>query len=322
MRANRPVRTIVCAALLMCTTHLWAQAPAKTIRWIVPFPPGGITDVLARLISVRMQTGLGQPIVVENRPGAGGMIGAEIVAKGTPDGSLLFIGGTIVPTAPSLYRKLNFDPLHDLAPVAHVGYSANVLVVAAGHPAKNVKELVDMARSKPGRLNYASIGNGSLLQLAAEELNRDAGVNIVQVPYKGGAEMVAAVITGQVDLSFDNMVQVLPQIKAGKMRALAVTTRTRDRALPDVPTMIESGFKDFEISTWTGVWTTGGTPGETVSRLEGAMRKVLASPEFVAAIQKTGVTITNLGSRDLAKIVVEEAVRWDKVLKFAGVKPE
>lgn len=322
MRVNHFVRTITCAALLLCAANLWAQAPGKTIRWIVPFPPGGITDVLARLISVRMQTGLGQPIVVENRPGAGGMIGAEMVAKGTPDGSLLFIGGTIVPTAPSLYGNLKFDPLRELAPVAHVGYSANVLVVAANHPAKTVKELVDMARSKPGQLNYASIGNGSLLQLAAEQLKRDSGTAIVQIPYKGGAEMVAAVITRQVDLAFDNMVQVLPHIQGGKMKALAVTTRTRDRALPDVPTMIESGFKDFEITTWTGVWTTGGTPAETVSRLEGAMRKVLASPEFVAAIQKTGVTITNLGSRDLARIVAEEAVRWDKVLKFAGVKPE
>ncbi len=134
--------------------------------------------------------------------------------------------------------------------------------------------------------------------------------------------MVAAVITREVDLAFDNMVQVLPQIKGGKMKALAVTSRTRDRALPDVPTMIESGFKDFDITTWTGVWTTGGTPADTVSRLEGEMRKVLGSPEFLSAVQKTGVTITNLGSRDLARIVSEEAVRWDKVLKFAGVKPE
>jgi len=322
MHAKHFVRGIALAMLLASAcSSAFAQA-GKPIRWIVPFPPGGITDVLARVVAVRMQPGIGVPIIVENRPGAGGMLGAEIVAKGTPDGSLLFIGGVIVPTAPSLYAKLSFNPLKDLAPIAHVGYSSNVLVVAADHPAKSVADLVAMARSRPGQLNYASIGNGSVLQLAAEQLKRDSGTNIVQVPYKGGAEMIAAVITRQVDFDFDNAVQVLPQIKGGKMRALAVTSRERDPLLPDVPTMIESGYKDFDITTWTGVWTTGGTPPATVARLESEMRKVLASAEFAAAIQKTGVIITNLSSRDLAKIVETEAVRWDKILKFAGVKPE
>jgi tripartite-type tricarboxylate transporter receptor subunit TctC len=319
-RIRAPGALLLAAALLASAGA--AHAQGKTIRWIVPFPPGGITDVLARAVSVRLQPALGQPVVVENRPGAGGMIGAELVARGTPDGSLLIIAGTIIPTAPALYAKLAFDPLKDLAPVAHVGYSANVLVVAADHPAKSAKELVDMARRSPGRLNYASIGNGSLLQLAAEQLKRDTGTFIVQIPYRGGGEMLAAVMTRQVDFVFDNVVQQLPQIQGGKVRALAVTSRARDAALPEVPTMIESGFRDFDITTWTGVWTTGGTPAEAVARLEGEMRKVLASPELLATAQKAGVTITNLGSRELAGVVQQEAVKWDKVLKYAGVKPE
>ncbi len=322
MGAKALVRGVAFAVLLASAgSPAFAQA-GKSIRWIVPFPPGGITDVLARVSAVRMQPGIGVPIVVENRPGAGGMLGAEIVAKGTPDGSLLFIGGVIVPTAPSLYAHLSFNPLKDLAPVAHVGYSANVLVVSANHPARSVADLVAMARSKPGQLNYASIGNGSVLQLAAEQLKRDSGTDIVQVPYKGGAEMIAAVVTRQVDFDFDNAVQVLPQIKAGKMRALAVTSRQRDPSLPDVPTMIESGYKDFDITTWTGVWTTAGTPGAAVARLESEMRKVLASPEFAATAQKSGVIVTNLSSHELGKIVASEAVRWAKILKYAGVKPE
>lgn len=322
MPITRLLHRIVCALLLLAAGNIWAQAPSKPMRWIVPFSPGGITDVLARLISVQLQPGLGQIIVVENRVGAGGMIAAEVVAKGPPDGSLLLIGGPIIPTAPSLYKSLPFDPLRDLAPVAQIGSAANVLVVAPGHAAKSVRELVEMARRSPGKLNYASTGNGSVLQLSAEMLKRDTGTFIVQIPYRGSPEAVTAVLSGQVDFLFDNMVASLPQILGGKLRALAVTSRERDPALPAVPTMLESGFPGFVISTWNGVWTTGGTPATQVARLDAELRKVLAMPEVVATVNKTGVRVNYLGSADMARIINEEAAHWAGVLKFAGVKPE
>jgi tripartite-type tricarboxylate transporter receptor subunit TctC len=315
------LRRIVCVLLLMGAGSVAAQAPAKTIRWIVPFPPGGITDVLARLISVHLQPALGQPIVVENRVGAGGMIAAELVAKGPADGSLLLIAGQIIPTAPSLYKHLPFDALRDLAPVVQVGSAAQVLVVAANHPASSVKDLVQAARRSPGRLNYASTGNGSVLQLSAEMFKRETRTFIVQIPYRGSPEALAAVMTRQVDFMFDNMVASLPQIRGGKIRALAVTTRERDPAIPDVPTMIESGFPEFLITTWNGIWTTAGTPPAVTARLESELRKVLAMPELAALIQKAGVRVTNLGSVELAKIIREEAAHWEGVLKFAGVNP-
>ena len=322
MQATRLLNKIACALLLVVAGNVWAQAPSKTIRWIVPFPPGGITDVLSRLISVHLQPLLGQTIVVENRVGAGGMIAAGVVAKGPPDGSMLLIAGQIIPTAPSLYRNLPFDPLRDLAPVAQVGAAAQVLVVAPNHAAKSVKDLVQMARRSPGKLNYASTGNGSVLQLSAEMFKIETKTFILQIPYRGSPEAVTAVMTGEVDFLFDNMVASLPQIKGGKLRALAVTSRQRDPAIPNVPTMVESGFPDFVLATWNGVWTTGGTPPAVVARLETELRKVIAMPEVVASINKTGVKVTNLGSRELAKIIQDEAAHWAGVLKYAGVKPQ
>ena len=299
-----------------------AQPSGKPIRWIVPFPPGGIADVLARLISAQISPMLGQPIVVENRAGAGGVIGTELVAKGPQDGSMLMIAGSVVPTAPFLYKNLSFQPLKDLQPVMQVGYTANVLVLAQDHPINSVKLLIEEARRNPGKLNYASVGRGSFLQLAAIQFMRDTGTKMVEISYKGGGDNTAAIITRQVDLQFDNMVFSLPLIKAGKLKALAVTTRERDPALPDVPTMIELGFPDFLFLTWNGVWTTGGTPPETVARLEGAMRKVVATPEFAASVQKFGIRITNLSSRELTTVMEEETARWSRMLSYAGIQPE
>jgi tripartite-type tricarboxylate transporter receptor subunit TctC len=322
MHATRLAHKMLCVALLAIAGNTWAQTQQKTIRWIVPFPPGGITDVLARLISPRLQPLLGQTIVVENRVGAGGMIAADLVAKGPHDGSMLLIAGQIIPTAPSLYRKLPFDPLRELAPVAQVGSAAQVLVVAPNHAAKSVKDLVQMARRSPGKLNYASTGNGSVLQLSAEMFKMETKTFIVQIPYRGSPEAVTAVMGGDVDFLFDNMVASLPQIQGGKLRALAVTSRERDPAIPGVPTMAEAGYPDFVIATWNGIWTTGGTPAAVVARLESELRKVMAMPEVVASINKTGVRVTNLGSRELARIIKDEATHWAAVLKYAGVQPQ
>ncbi len=322
MISNRFARQLMPLLLLMMTSHAIAQTSGKTIRWIVPFPPGGIADVLARLISAQISPMLGQTIVVENRAGAGGMIGTELVAKGPPDGSMLMIAGSVVPTGPMLYKNLSFNPVKDLQPVVQVGYTSNALVLAADHPINSVKELVEAARKNPGKLNYATVGRGSFLQLAAIQFMRDSGTQLVEIGYKGGGDNTAAIITRQVDFQFDNMVFSLPQVRAGKMKALAVTSRERDPSLPNVPTMIELGFPGFEFLTWNGVWTTGGTPAETVARLEGAMRKVVATPEFAQSVQKFGIRITNLSSREMAQAIDEETVRWAKIFEYGGIKPE
>ena len=322
MISNRFTRQLMPLLLLMMTSHAIAQTSGKTIRWIVPFPPGGIADVLARLISAQISPMLGQTIVVENRAGAGGMIGTELVAKGPPDGSMLMIAGSVVPTGPMLYKNLSFNPVKDLQPVVQVGYTSNALVLAADHPINSVKELVEAARKNPGKLNYATVGRGSFLQLAAIQFMRDSGTQLVEIGYKGGGDNTAAIITRQVDFQFDNMVFSLPQVRAGKMKVLAVTSRERDPSLPNVPTMIELGFPGFEFLTWNGVWTTGGTPAETVARLEGAMRKVVATPEFAQSVQKFGIRITNLSSREMAQAIDEETVRWAKIFEYGGIKPE
>ena len=322
MISNRFARQLMPLLLLMMTSHAIAQTSGKTIRWIVPFPPGGIADVLARLISAQISPMLGQTIVVENRAGAGGMIGTELVAKGPPDGSMLMIAGSVVPTGPMLYKNLSFNPVKDLQPVVQVGYTSNALVLAADHPINSVKELVEAARKNPGKLNYATVGRGSFLQLAAIQFMRDSGTQLVEIGYKGGGDNTAAIITRQVDFQFDNMVFSLPQVRAGKMKVLAVTSRERDPSLPNVPTMIELGFPGFEFLTWNGVWTTGGTPAETVARLEGAMRKVVATPEFAQSVQKFGIRITNLSSREMAQAIDEETVRWAKIFEYGGIKPE
>ena len=322
MISNRFTRQLMPLLLLMMTSHAIAQTSGKTIRWIVPFPPGGIADVLARLISAQISPMLGQTIVVENRAGAGGMIGTELVAKGPPDGSMLMIAGSVVPTGPMLYKNLSFNPVKDLQPVVQVGYTSNALVLAADHPINSVKELVEAARKNPGKLNYATVGRGSFLQLAAIQFMRDSGTQLVEIGYKGGGDNTAAIITRQVDFQFDNMVFSLPQVRAGKMKVLAVTSRERDPSLPNVPTMIELGFPGFEFLTWNGVWTTGGTPAETVARLEGAMRKVVATPEFAQSVQKFGIRITNLSSREMAQAIDEETLRWAKIFEYGGIKPE
>ncbi len=322
MQGPAITRVLLPVLLLIFAANAFAQTGGKTIRWIVPFPPGGITDVLSRLISAQISPALGQTIVVENRAGAGATIGTELVAKGPPDGSMLMIAGPIVPTMPMLYKNLSFNPIKDLQPVVQVGYTSNVLVLSQEHPVNSVKELIEEARGNPGKLNYASVGRGSFHQLAAVQFMQDTGTKFTEISYKGVGDSTRAIIARDVDFQFDNMVFSLPLVRAGKMKALAVTSRERDPALPAVPTMIELGFPEFVFLTWNGIWTTGGTPAETVSRYESAIRKVLANPEFAGSVQKFGIRITNLGSREMAKIIDEETVRWTRVLGFAGIKPE
>ncbi len=318
-------RTVVQRALfglVLCPALAWSQASSGVLRWIVPFPPGGVTDLSARIIAPQLSNAIGQPVVVENRAGAGGMIGAALVAKGAPDGNMLMIAGQTVPTGPSLYKDLSFSPFKDLLPLAQVGATPNVLVVSSNHPAKTVKDLVDMAKANPGKLNYASVGAGSLQQLGAELFKRDAGINVVHVPFKGAGDLAQAVISQTVDFSIDNLTSSHTYINSGRMRALAFATKEREPAYPNVPTMGEAGYPNVLVHTWIGIWTTGGSPAERTAQLERELHRIIALPDTTAAIQKTGVKVSNLSGRELGKIVEEEAAQWDKILKAAGIYPQ
>lgn len=321
------VRDFLGAAVLGCLLQLawtgaaWGQASEKPIRIVVPFPPGGIADLFGRQISAKLQA-RGRPTIVENRSGAGGMIGAALVAKGPADGTMLLIAGTVILTAPALYKNLSFDPLGDLVPLVQLGWTPNVLVVGRDHPAKSVRELVEMARRSPGTLNYASAGNGTLLHMAAELLKKETGTDIVKVSYRGAPETIPAVMTRQVDFMIDSLAISGPQVTAGKLRALAVTGPQRDPMLPQVPTMVEAGYPSFVVTTWNAVWISARTPPATAAQLEREIASILESPEIVESMKRLGVTVTNLSSQATAKLVGEEARKWAEVLKYAGVEPE
>lgn len=322
------VRDFLRATVLGCLLQLawagaaWGQASEKPIRIVVPFPPGGIADLFGRQISAKLQTRPGRSVIVENRSGAGGMIGAALVAKGPPDGTMLLVAGQVIVTAPALYKNLSFDPLSDLVPLVQLGSTPNVLVVGRDHPAKSVRDLVEMARRSPGALNYASVGNGTLLHLAAELLKKETGTQIVKISYRGAPETIPAVMTGQVDFMIDSIAISGPHVIAGKLRALAITGPQRDPSLPHVPTMVEAGFPDFVVTTWNAVWISARTPHATAAQLEKELTSILESPEIVESMKRLGVTVTNLPSRAIAKLVEEESRKWAEVLKYAGVEPE
>ena len=270
-----------CAALAAFATLAHAQTPypTKPIRIVVPFPAGGTTDILARAVAQRLTETLGQPVVVDNRPGAGGNIGAELVAKAAPDGYTLLMGtvGTHAINA-SLYAKMPYDHVRDFAPVILVAGVPNVLVINPALPVNSVQELIAYGKANPGKLNFASSGNGTSIHLSAELFKTMTGVQMAHVPYKGSAPALVDLMGGQVQLMFDNLPSALPQIKAGKLKALAVTSAQRSSALPDVPTVIESGLPGFEASSWFGLLAPAGTPKDIIAKLNGEVAKWLATP--------------------------------------------
>jgi tripartite-type tricarboxylate transporter receptor subunit TctC len=304
--------------LLLATAVSAQQYPQRPLRYIVPFPPGGITDLSARVIGPRLADALGQPIVIENRVGGGGNIGAEVVAKAQPDGYTLLSAAPPVAISQSLYKNLSFSPRKDLAPVALLGSVPNVLVVSAKSPANSLKELLELARRNPGKLNYASVGAGTSVHLAAELLKYHAKVNIVHVPYKGAPAAMTAVVAGDVDLMMDALPPSLPHIKGGRMRALAVTTAQRVPQLPDVPTLIEQGFPNFEVSSWVGISTTAGTPAEIVGRLEAEVKKAAANPDVIAALERIGMAVKFMPAKEFGAFIDAEIDKFSVAVKFSG----
>jgi tripartite-type tricarboxylate transporter receptor subunit TctC len=307
---------------LLFSTAAPGQYPSKPIRLVVTFPPGGITDFTARALAPRLGDVLGQPVIVENRTGSGGNIGTDFVAKSAPDGHTLLVAAPPNAINVSLYKALPFDTKKDLAPVALVGSGANVLVVSAKTPVKNVRELIEHARRNPGKLNFASNGNGTSIHLSGELLKYYGKFDAVHVPFRGAPAAMAALLAGDVDFMFDALSISAPQIKAGKVKLLAVTSRERSPMFPDAPTLVESGFPEFEVSGWTGVMTTGGTPPAVIARLEAELRRILSDRELIAAFEKPGMTASFAGAREFARFFDEEIKRWSVAVKHSGAQAD
>ncbi|MEO8347027.1 MAG: tripartite tricarboxylate transporter substrate binding protein [Betaproteobacteria bacterium] len=300
----------------------WAQAyPSKPIRIVVPFPAGGTTDVLARAVAQKLNESLGQPAVVDNRPGAGGNIGAELVAKSAPDGYTLLMG-TVGTHAinPSLYPRMPYDHVRDFAPVILVAGVPNVLVINPGLPVNSVQELIAYAKANPGKLNFASSGNGTSIHLSGELFRTMAGVQMTHVPYKGSAPALQDLVGGQVQLMFDNLPSSLALIKAGKLKALAVTSLARAAALPDVPTLAESGLPGFEASSWFGLLAPAGTPPAAIATLNADVAKWLASPDARERLLAQGAIAAGGTPEDFARHIAAETAKWQKVVKESGAK--
>lgn len=310
------------AALALSVPALRAQAkwPVKPIEVVVPFPPGGIVDNVTRALSTKLNTALGQQLIIQNKPGAGGSIGTGQVARATPDGHTLLMTFDTHVVNPQMY-KLPFDSEKDLTPVVLVSTSPLILATPTDVPATSVKELVDLAKSKPGVLNYASTGAGSSNQLAAELFKMTAGVDIAHVPYKGGAPAIADVLAGRIQVMFVSAPSVLAHIKAGKMKALAVTTRERIPQLPDVPTVAET-YPGFEVKSWVGMLAPGKTPPEVVERLNREVLAALKTPELQALFRNQALIPAGGTPQDFGRFMREQGELWGDVIRKANIKAD
>jgi len=311
-------------ALALATTVLGAQAqsyPNKPIRLVCPFPPGGAVDIASRATAHTLSQLLGQPVTVDNRPGAGGNIGAEITAKSAPDGyTLLMTTSGIMGINPALYSKLPFDPIKDFAPISMLVSLNNVLVLHPSVPAKSVQEVIALAKAQPGKLTYASSGNGTSIHLSGELFKSMTGVDMLHIPYKGSSPAVTDLLAGQVNMMFDNIPSSLPHIKAGKLRALAVTGSKRSQLLPDLPTIAEAGVPGYDSYVWFGVVAPAGTPPEIIARLNAALVKTAATPEFRDRLTSQGYDVLSSTPEQMAVSIRGEITKWGKVVKASGAK--
>jgi tripartite-type tricarboxylate transporter receptor subunit TctC len=319
----RRFRWIVAAALLAAfAPFAGAQGwPSKPIRYIVPFAPGGTTDILGRTIAEKLSTVLGQPVIVENKPGAGGGVGAELVAKSPPDGYTI-MGGTISTHAinASLYKSLGYDPVRDFVPITLIARVPNMLVINPTLPARDVKELIALLKANPGKYSFASSGNGTSQHLSGELFKTMTGVDMQHIPYKGSPPALADVVGGQVAMTFDNITTALPLAKSGKLRALAVTTASRSAVAPDVPTLAEAGLSGYEVGSWQGVFAPAGVPPEIVSRLNTEIVKIINLPEVREKLVALGADPAPNSSAEFAALVRSEVAKWSDVVKKSGAK--
>ena len=313
------------SGLVLGVSFAFAQEayPTKPIRFIAPFPAGGTTDVLSRILAQKLTDSLGRQMVVDNRAGASGNIGHELAAKTAPDGyTLLMSSNVALVTNPHLYKRLGFDPLNDFAPISVVGKAGNVLVVHPSVPAHSVQELIALARARPGQLSFGSGGRGTGAHVAGEILKTATGINIVHVPYKGGILAVMDLVGGQIAMVFSDMVPAVPQIKGGKLRALAVTSEQRSPTLPDLPTMVEAGVKEPIPDTWWAMLAPRGTPAAIISRLNADLAQIMKLPDVQEKYAGLGVFTVHTTPERVMELVRIETPKMGKILKAAGVEPD
>jgi tripartite-type tricarboxylate transporter receptor subunit TctC len=321
MKKLRSATTIV---LLSASSIAGAQSyPTKPIQFIVPFPPGGGNDTVARAIAQQAGPALGQSIVVDNRPGAGGIIGADAAARAAPDGYTIFLGGVATHAVnPHLHPRLSYDPIKDFAPITLVASAPSVLVVHPSVPAQTIKEFAAYARANPGKLNYASNGNGSSSHMAAVLYETNAGVKMTHVPYKGVGPALTDLMTGRIEVMFNSIVAILPHIQSGKLRALGVTSKQRSALLPDVPTIAESGWPAYEAGSWYGILAPAGTPSAIIDRLQREIVKSLKDPEVQKRLAGEGADVIGSTPQEFAAHIKAELARMGQAIKAAGLKLE
>ena len=322
-RFNRSIIALGCALLAVAAGPVMAQAawPTKPVVYVVPFAPGGNTDAFARLLNQKLGAALGQPVVIENKPGAGGNVGSDFVAKAAPDGYTI-LGGTISSHAinVSVYPSMPYDPVKSFEPVILLGSNPLVFAVSATTPYKTLKEVLDAARAKPGQLAFASPGNGTSPHLAGELLKLQSNVDLTHIPYKGSGPALTDVIGGQVPIIIDTTIVLGPQIKAGKLRPLAVAYPSRLATLPDVPTAAEAGVPGWEVVSWQAVFAPAGTPKPVVGRLNTEIARIMKTPDVQARLADMGVEVAGGPPEQLGDFQKAEIAKWAKVVKAAGVK--
>ena len=315
-----PFKALLTCTLLLLSASVFAQSnyPDKPIKLVVPFPPGGLIDNVARLISPALSAQLGQAIVIENKPGAGGNLGAADVARAAPDGYTLLMASPPLSISPALYTKLPYKP-SSIEPIAIFGLLPNVLLVNPDSGINSVADLVKRAKANPGKMNYASNGNGTSLHLSAEMLKSQAGIYVVHIPYRGSAAANVGLVSKDVEFMFDNLPPSLGLIKGGKLKPLAVTTSTRNPALPDVPTMQEAGFPNFQVAAYFGIAAPTGLPPAITAKLEADIKKVIGQKEVANSLVKLGATVDFMSSNKAAEFIKSDAARWRKVVEYAKI---
>lgn len=327
-RLARFFAAAVAAVTLAATPAIVGDAraqsyPSKPVTMVVPFPAGGTTDIVARLVAAKLSEAWGQPVIVDNRAGAGGNIGSAMVAKAAPDGYTLLMGtvGTHAINA-SLYAKMPYDVVKDFQPITNVAAVPNMLVVYPELPVKTVKELIDYGKKNPGKLNMASSGNGTSIHLAGELFKVMTGVQMEHIPYKGSAPALTDLMGGQVQVMFDNMPSALPHVKAGKLRAIAVTTATRSPAMPDLPTIAEAGLPGFEAASWFGMLAPAGTPKDIVAKIHGDVVKLAKTTDLSEKLTQQGAAPVLNTPDEFAAYIKAELAKWEKVVKASGAKAD
>jgi tripartite-type tricarboxylate transporter receptor subunit TctC len=306
----------------MLTTLSVAQSyPSKPIHLIVPFPPGGPTDIVGRLVAQKLSEGVGQPVVVENRPGAGGTVGSTAAAKSAADGYTLLYGSTsTLAIAPSLYKNLSYDPRKSFAPISLVSRGPILVAVNAQVPARTLKEFIDLAKKSPGKLSYSSGGNGTPPHLAGELFKTVAGIDVLHVPYKGGGPAINDVAGGQVQAVFEGQVALLPHLQSGRIRALAITGAKRNPSLPDVPTVAEAGLPQYDANFWSGLVAPAGTPNDTIGKLNAVLVKALQAPDVRETLSRQGLEAAGNSPQEFAAYIAVELEKWAAVVKTSGAK--